>query len=174
MLSKFGDMRIFESSRPKDFRKVILYFIFLFIEIFSQGLGQLALQLGGDNEEEDDEDVGPGREVTVVGDTWVGDGDSDCESVDSEVEDSLQHAGVYTAEEVVRTLRDKLIRLQKLYIDQFQRLLIKMRESRYGHQAVQSCLTTGRLSCPLVSSFFLRNCVTRFFNFFFLNRKESA
>ena len=30
-------------------------------------------------------------------------------------------------------MRDKLIRLQKLYIDQFQRLLIKMKESRYWY-----------------------------------------
>ncbi len=46
------------------------------------------------------------------------------------MEDCLEHAGAYTGEEVVRTMRDKLLRLQKLYIDQFQRLLIKMRESR--------------------------------------------
>jgi hypothetical protein len=36
--------------------------------------------MGGDNPEEEDD----GNE-SVVGDTWVADGDSDCESVDSEV-----------------------------------------------------------------------------------------
>ena len=36
----------------------------------------------------------------MIGETWVGEGESEGESVDSEGEDSLQHAGVYTAEEV--------------------------------------------------------------------------
>jgi len=33
-----------------------------------------------------------------------------------------KYAGAYSAEEVIRLMREKLIRLQKLYIDQFQRL----------------------------------------------------
>ena len=85
------------------------------------GLGQLALQLGGDTHRDDDEAVGEegGNEVTEwsVGDTWVGDGDSDCESVDSEMEDSLQHAGVYTAEEVgLKTLQHKPYHYSYLHI----------------------------------------------------------
>jgi len=70
-----------------------------------------------------------------VGDTWAGDGESEGESVDSEGEESLKHAGVFTGEEVMRTMRDKLIRLQKLYIEQFGRLGHQLREGRRGYLA---------------------------------------
>jgi len=70
-----------------------------------------------------------------AGELWQGDGESDAESVDSEAEDGLKHAGVYTGEEVMRTMRDKLIRLQKLYIEQFGRLQHKLRESRRTYLA---------------------------------------
>ena len=43
---------------------------------------------------------------------------------------SSRHAGVYTAEEVALIYRDKLIRLQSLYIDQFKRLHHRLREKR--------------------------------------------
>ena len=86
-------------------------------------LGQIVL--AGERGEESEEDG------VKVGETWAGDdGDSDCESVDSEAEESLKHAGVFTGEEVMRTMRDKLIRLQKLYIEQFGRLGHLLRESR--------------------------------------------
>jgi len=42
----------------------------------------------------------------------------------------LRHAGVYTAEEIALVFRDKLIRLQSLYIDQFKRLHHRLREKR--------------------------------------------
>jgi len=61
--------------------------------------------------------------------TWNGNDDnSDAESVDSELDNPLKHAGKYSAEEVVRMMREKLIRLQKLYIDQFQRLRYLLKE----------------------------------------------
>uniref|UniRef100_A0A3B4A230 KAT8 regulatory NSL complex subunit 2 n=1 Tax=Periophthalmus magnuspinnatus TaxID=409849 RepID=A0A3B4A230_9GOBI len=68
--------------------------------------------------------------------TWRGEPDSEAESNDSEHEDPLKHAGVYTAEEVALITRDKLIRLQSLYIDQFKRLqhLLKEKKRRYLHQ----------------------------------------
>ncbi|XP_041371633.1 KAT8 regulatory NSL complex subunit 2-like isoform X2 [Gigantopelta aegis] len=69
-------------------------------------------------------------ETPQVDQSWRGDGDSDAESIDSEQEDVLKHAGVYTAEEVALILRDKLIRLQSLYIDQFKRLQHVMKEKR--------------------------------------------
>ena len=47
---------------------------------------------------------------------------SDDECLDSEIDNPLKYAGAYSAEEVIRLMREKLIRLQKLYIDQFQRL----------------------------------------------------
>ena len=88
-------------------------------------LGQVVL--AGDRTQADPEE----EELVRVADTWAGDdGDSDCESVDSEAEESLKHAGVFTGEEVMRTMRDKLIRLQKLYIEQFGRLGHLLRESR--------------------------------------------
>lgn len=63
------------------------------------------------------------------------DASSDAESVDSQMEDPFKHAGVYTAEEVTLLTRDKLIRLQSLYIEQFRRLqhALKERRIRYLH-----------------------------------------
>ncbi|KAJ9579647.1 hypothetical protein L9F63_004726 [Diploptera punctata] len=73
-------------------------------------------------------------EVTLRGDTAL-DMSSDAESVDSQMEDPFKHAGVYTAEEVTLVTRDKLIRLQSLYIEQFRRLqhILKERRRRYLH-----------------------------------------
>ncbi|XP_067144693.1 KAT8 regulatory NSL complex subunit 2-like [Centruroides vittatus] len=70
------------------------------------------------------------RETTVVDQTWRKSIDSDNESIDSEQDDPLKHAGVYTAEEVAMITRDKLIKLQSLYIDQFKRLQHILREKR--------------------------------------------
>lgn len=43
---------------------------------------------------------------------------------------SLRYAEVYTAEEVALITRDKLIRLQSLYINQFKRLQHMLKEKR--------------------------------------------
>ncbi|XP_015598543.1 KAT8 regulatory NSL complex subunit 2 isoform X2 [Cephus cinctus] len=56
--------------------------------------------------------------------------DSDNESLHSPQEDPLKHAGIFTAEEVIYIAREKLIRLQSLYIDQFRRLQYTLREKR--------------------------------------------
>lgn len=84
-------------------------------------------------------------EPRLVDQAWRGDGDSDAESIDSDQEDLLKHAGVYTAEEVALIMRDKLIRLQSLYIDQFKRLQHIMREKRrkYLHTYKQERDTLG-------------------------------
>merc|ERR1711872_604912 len=86
-------------------------------------LGQIVLACEKGEESED--------EGVRVDDTWAGEG----ESVDSEGEESLKHAGVFTGEEVMRTMRDKLIRLQKLYIEQFGRLGHLLRESKRTYLA---------------------------------------
>ena len=100
---------------------------------------------GGFSEVDDDEEDA----VTTVQAAFRGDGeDSDAESVDSDFEDPLKHAGAYSAEEVIRMMRDKLIRLQKLYIDQFQRLQYLLREERrrYCHlQRKESCVVALKL-----------------------------
>lgn len=70
------------------------------------------------------------NEPLAVEQTWFGDCDSDTDSADAEQEDPLKHAGVYTAEEVALITRDKLIRLQSLYIDQFKRLQHVLKEKR--------------------------------------------
>lgn len=80
-------------------------------------------------------DVDPDQDIpNVVEDAWPTEGDSDAESVDSDLEDPLKHAGTYSAEEVIRIMRDKLIRLQKLYIDQFQRLQYMLKEERRAYK----------------------------------------
>ena len=85
-------------------------------------LGQIVLNSERGEESEE--------ESVRISDTWTGDGESEGESVDSEGEESLKHAGVFTGEEVMRTMRDKLIKLQKLYIEQFGRLGHQLREGR--------------------------------------------
>ncbi|CAH0550081.1 unnamed protein product [Brassicogethes aeneus] len=55
---------------------------------------------------------------------------SDNESIDSEQEDVLKHANVYTAEEITLVTRDKLIRLQSLYIEQYRHLQYMLKEKR--------------------------------------------
>ncbi|XP_072927367.1 KAT8 regulatory NSL complex subunit 2-like isoform X1 [Hemitrygon akajei] len=74
-------------------------------------------------------------ETVLLDQTWRGDPDSEADSIDSDQEDPLKHAGVYTAEEVALVMREKLIRLQSLYIDQFKRLqhLLKEKRRRYLH-----------------------------------------
>ena len=50
----------------------------------------------------------------------------------------FRHAGVYTAEEVALVSKEKLIRLQSLYINQFKRLQHVMREKRRKYLAERS------------------------------------
>ncbi|XP_043599395.1 KAT8 regulatory NSL complex subunit 2 isoform X1 [Bombus pyrosoma] len=76
-------------------------------------------------------------EPTTVTDTLRGSylDDSDNESLYSAQEDPLninflRHAGIFTAEEVIYIAREKLIRLQSLYIDQYRRLQYILREKR--------------------------------------------
>nr|XP_044990692.1 KAT8 regulatory NSL complex subunit 2-like [Jaculus jaculus] len=91
------------------------------------------------------------QEPITVDQTWRGDPDSEADSIDSDQEDPLKHAGVYTAEEVALIMLEKLIRLQSLYIDQFKRLqhLIKEKKRRYlqnrkvEHEALGTSLLTG-------------------------------
>lgn len=59
--------------------------------------------------------------------------DSDSESIDSDREEPLKHAGVYTPEEVSAILRDKMIRLQSLYVKEVNYLqhLLKDKCKKY-------------------------------------------
>ncbi|XP_036389155.1 KAT8 regulatory NSL complex subunit 2 [Megalops cyprinoides] len=91
------------------------------------------------------------QDSVLLDQTWRGDPDSEADSIDSDHEDPLKHAGVYTAEEVALITREKLIRLQSLYIDQFKRLqhLLKEKKRRYlhsrkvEHETIGSSLLTG-------------------------------
>ncbi|XP_076840480.1 KAT8 regulatory NSL complex subunit 2 isoform X2 [Brachyhypopomus gauderio] len=91
------------------------------------------------------------QDPVVLDQMWRGDPDSEADSIDSDHEDPLKHAGVYTAEEVALITREKLIRLQSLYIDQFKRLqhLLKEKKRRYlhsrkiEHDTIGSSLLTG-------------------------------
>ncbi|KAG1675366.1 KAT8 regulatory NSL complex subunit 2 [Nymphon striatum] len=75
-------------------------------------------------------DTDSDKDPMLVEEIFRGDIDSDPESLDSDQEDPLKHAGVCTAEEVALIARDKLVRLQSLYIDQFKRLQHVLRERR--------------------------------------------
>lgn len=65
-----------------------------------------------------------------------------------------RHAGVYTAEEVALIMREKLIRLQSLYIDQFKRLqhLLKEKKRRYLHNRKVEHDALGKLQQPIAGS----------------------
>lgn len=59
--------------------------------------------------------------------------DSDSESIDSDHDEALKNAGVYTAEEVSMILRNKMLRLQSLYMNEFKYLrhLLKEKYKKY-------------------------------------------
>lgn len=80
---------------------------------------------------ESESDVDAATQATVWGDAQAD--SSDNESIDSEQEDVLKHANVFTAEEITSVTREKLIRLQSLYIDQYRHLqhLLKERRRKY-------------------------------------------
>lgn len=67
---------------------------------------------------------------------------------------SCRHAGVYTAEEVALITREKLIRLQSLYIDQFKRLqhLLKEKKRRYLHGRKIEHETIGKTAVPFLEN----------------------
>lgn len=81
-----------------------------------------------------------------------------------------RHAGVYTAEEVALITREKLIRLQSLYIDQFKRLqhLLKEKKRRYLHNRKVEHETLGKHSHDYKEAehvfFCLLFCLTFFFS----------
>uniref|UniRef100_A0A3Q3BVN1 KAT8 regulatory NSL complex subunit 2 n=1 Tax=Haplochromis burtoni TaxID=8153 RepID=A0A3Q3BVN1_HAPBU len=85
------------------------------------------------------------------GPSWRKDSSSGSSSKERVGEAFRRHAGVYTAEEVALITREKLIRLQSLYIDQFKRLqhLLKEKKRRYlhnrkmEHEAIGTSLLTG-------------------------------
>ncbi|XP_037711980.1 KAT8 regulatory NSL complex subunit 2 isoform X1 [Drosophila subpulchrella] len=62
--------------------------------------------------------------------------ESDYESIDSEDDDPLKHAGVYTRAEAVRIAETKLIKLQGLYREQISHLqhILKQRRRKYLHE----------------------------------------
>ncbi|XP_041038431.1 KAT8 regulatory NSL complex subunit 2 isoform X1 [Carcharodon carcharias] len=99
----------------------------------------------------DDDSWSEGEPETVLLDqTWRGEPDSEADSIDSDQEDPLKHAGVYTAEEVALVMREKLIRLQSLYIDQFKRLqhLLKEKKRHYLHACRLEQETLGSSLLP--------------------------
>lgn len=62
--------------------------------------------------------------------------DSDTESVDNSY-DLFKNASVYTEEEVLRTLRDKMIRLRRLYIEQYSHIQYLLKEKRLKYIQAQ-------------------------------------
>lgn len=87
--------------------------------------GKNILDFASDSSSDDD------AHATTLANTWRSHelDNSDDESVDSD-EDPLKHAGAYTVDEIVTISKDKMKKLQLLYIDQFQRLQYVLREKR--------------------------------------------
>lgn len=91
--------------------------------------GRKILDYASDDEDADSESDTP---TTTFSNTWMHEVDnSDDESIDSECDDDLlKHAGIYQIEEIVKISKEKMQRLQSLYIDQFQRLQKVLRDKR--------------------------------------------
>ncbi|KAF4522704.1 hypothetical protein B566_EDAN012721 [Ephemera danica] len=83
------------------------------------------LDLASDSDSEPCE----GGNVTLDA-AWSGDSETEGDSPDSDTEDPLRHAGVYTDEEVVAQARGRLKRLQCLYMREFRSLQFRLREQR--------------------------------------------
>ncbi|KAH9381172.1 hypothetical protein HPB48_003149 [Haemaphysalis longicornis] len=66
--------------------------------------------------------------------------DSDADSLDNDIDDPLRHAGVYTVEEAAVITREKLVRLQTLYLEQFKRLkhVLALKRAEYLRNKVSS------------------------------------
>lgn len=62
--------------------------------------------------------------------------DSDTESVDNN-QDLFKHASVFTEEELTRTLRDKMIKLRRLYIEQYGHIQYILKEKRLKYIQAQ-------------------------------------
>ncbi|XP_058053938.1 uncharacterized protein LOC131205726 isoform X2 [Anopheles bellator] len=80
---------------------------------------RIVLDYASDSSSNEEETLQP-----TYGGSWKGHDmdNSDNESVDSQGDDPLKHAGIYTAEEVTRITKEKLTRLQSLYVEQLHRL----------------------------------------------------
>uniref|UniRef100_A0A182T7U0 KAT8 regulatory NSL complex subunit 2 n=1 Tax=Anopheles maculatus TaxID=74869 RepID=A0A182T7U0_9DIPT len=92
--------------------------------------GRIVLDYASDSSDDDEEMLHP-----TYGSSWKAHemDNSDNESVDSQGDDPLKHAGIYTAEEVTRITKEKLYRLQTLYIEQIHRLQHVLRERRRNY-----------------------------------------
>uniref|UniRef100_A0A182PHR8 KAT8 regulatory NSL complex subunit 2 n=1 Tax=Anopheles epiroticus TaxID=199890 RepID=A0A182PHR8_9DIPT len=92
--------------------------------------GRIVLDYASDSSDEDEAISQP-----TYGSAWKAHemDNSDNESVDSQSDDPLKHAGIYTAEEVTRITKEKLTRLQSLYIEQIHRLQHVLRERRRNY-----------------------------------------
>ncbi|XP_046914949.2 KAT8 regulatory NSL complex subunit dim gamma-tubulin 1 [Dermatophagoides farinae] len=79
--------------------------------------------------------------------------DSDNESVESYMDDPLRHAGVYSAEEISHILRDKMLRLQTLYINlhNYYRQMLKQKMRQY-YLAKLSVGSNNSKQCESTSS----------------------
>uniref|UniRef100_A0AAG5D552 KAT8 regulatory NSL complex subunit 2 n=1 Tax=Anopheles atroparvus TaxID=41427 RepID=A0AAG5D552_ANOAO len=92
--------------------------------------GRIVLDYASDSSSEDEDTQQP-----TYGSSWKGQDmdNSDNESVDSQCDDPLKHAGIYTAEETTRITKEKLSRLQSLYVEQIHRLQHVLRERRRNY-----------------------------------------
>lgn len=61
--------------------------------------------------------------------------DSDTESVDNQ--DIFRHASVFTEEELIRILRDKLVQLKRLYVHQYSHIRYVLKEKRLKYIQAQ-------------------------------------
>lgn len=98
------------------------------------GRGRKILDYASDDSPEEDSEFSD-TPITTLSNTWFNEIDnSDDESVDSEGDtDLLKHAGILQIEEIVKLSKEKMQRLQSLYIDQFQKLQRVLKDKRKNY-----------------------------------------
>ncbi|KAH7938338.1 hypothetical protein HPB49_022548 [Dermacentor silvarum] len=84
--------------------------------------------------------------------------DSDADSLDNDLDDPLRHAGVFTVEEASSITRDKLVRLQRLYLDHFKRLadILTQKRAQYLRNKATSVPVTKDFASPQEEALYKR------------------
>lgn len=120
------------------------------------------LQVDGQN----DEDL---SNVTLADVLNLENSESDNDCVESCMEDPLRHAGVYTAEEIAHISRDKMLRLQALYINllNYYRYLLKNKMRDYVKMENSkncSIQNTSEMSIPELQDYKVFKAMKKYHN----------
>ncbi|XP_050026700.1 KAT8 regulatory NSL complex subunit 2 [Dermacentor andersoni] len=104
-------------------------------------------------------DVESDEEPPTIGEIRpYAEGDSDADSLDNDLDDPLRHAGVFTVEEAASITRDKLVRLQRLYLNHFKRLtdILTQKRAQYLRNKASSAPVSKDFASPQEEALYKR------------------